>query len=122
MYSCSRFTETKQPVKLRLDTIPVECLLLPEGEATIISQSVFNISITHHSLEQVVKFVTFCTGLEELNVEEVKCAEHDDTVCIPVLDLQKLNNLKQLVLEKISVKGLLLPEREATIISLELDI
>ena len=79
--------------QLTLDTIPVENLLLPVGEASITSLWLHNLTITHHSLEQVVKFVTFCTSLEKLDVREVKCVEHDDTVCIPVLDLQKLNNL-----------------------------
>ena len=107
--------------KLVLDTISVESLMLPDGEVTITSLCLYNLTITHHSLEQVVKFVSLCSGLEELDVREVKCVEHDDTVCIPVLDIQKHNNLKNLVLDTISVESLLLPEREATITSLELD-
>ena len=106
--------------RLMLDTMSVESLLLPEGEATITSLWLYNLTITHHSLEQVVKFVSFCPGLEELGVQEVKCAEHGDTVCIPVLYLQKHNNLKRLILEAISVESLLLPKGESIITSLGL--
>ena len=104
--------------RLVLDTISVECLLLPKGEATIKSLVLSNLTITHHSLEQIVKFVSFCPGLEYLVVRKVKCVEHIDTVCIPVLDLQKLKHLKQLVLDTLSVESLLLLEGEATITSL----
>ena len=65
-----------------------------------------------------MKFLTFCPGLEKLEVREVKCVKHDDTVCIPVLDLQTHTNLKRLVLDTISVESLLPPERESSITSL----
>ena len=106
--------------QLVLDTISVECLLQPEGEATITSLVLYNLTITHHSLVEIVKYVSFCLGLEYLDVRKVKCVEHDDTVCIPVLDLQKLNNLKQLILDTISGESLLLPEGEDNITSLVL--
>ena len=106
--------------RLLMDAISVESLLQPEGEATITSLELDNLTITHHSLVRVMKFVSFCPGLEELDVRKVKCVEHDDTVCIPVLDLQKLNSLKRLILDTISVEYLLLPEREATFTSLVL--
>ena len=105
-----------------MNNISVESLLLPEVhvEVTITSLGLFNLTIIHRSLEQVDKFVSLCPGLEDLDVREVKCAEHDDTVCIPVLDLQKHNSLKELILINIYVEGLLLPEGEATITSLGL--
>ena len=101
--------------QLILKNISVEGLLLPVGEASITLLWLHNFTIIHYSLEQVVKFVTFCPGLEKLDNGEVKCVEHDDTVCIPLLDLRKLKNLKQLILKNISIESLLLPEGEATI-------
>ena len=103
---------------LVLDTISVESLMLPDGKTTITSLWLYNLTITHHSLEQIVKFVSLCPGLEKLGVREVKCAEHNDTVCIPVLDIQKHNKMKTLVLDTISVESLMLPDGKTTITSL----
>ena len=105
---------------LELDTRSVESLMLPDGETTITSLGLYNLTITHHSLEQIVKFVSLCPGLEKLAVGKVKCAEHDDTVCIPVLDIQKHNKMKSLVLDTISVESLLLPKGGVSITSLVL--
>ena len=105
---------------LILDTLSVESLMLPDGETTFTSLWLYNLTITHHSLEQIVKFVSLCPDLEVLAVGKVKCVEHDDSVCISVLDLQTHNNLKQLILDTIPVESLLLPERETTITSLVL--
>ena len=65
--------------RLVIDNLSVERLLLPEEGATVTSLRLCNLTITHHSLEQFVKLVTFCHGLEELMVKEAKCVEHDDT-------------------------------------------
>ena len=101
--------------QLILINTAVENMLLPEGEANKLW--LHNLTITHHSLEQVVNFVTFYPDQEKLDVRKVKCAEHDDTVFIPVLDSQK-HYLKRLVLDTISVESQLLPEGEDIITSL----
>ena len=51
-------------------------------------------------------------------LDGVRCSEHRDRSCIPVLDLRKHNELEELFLLGCSVEGLLLPTEGARITKL----
>ena len=103
---------------LALRNVSVEGLLLPEEGATITYLWLDNVTMTHHGLEQLEKLSSY-TNLYILYVDSVSCSDND-SVCIPVLDLQQHNKLKRLKLRNISVESLLLPVGGATITTLEL--
>ena len=106
--------------KLELINISVKDLLLPGEGANITSLELDNVTMTHHSLEQLAESLSFCLSLLNVDLWLVRCSDHDDGICIPVIDLQKHNKLEKLVLSKISVEGLLLPLEGTSITSLEL--
>ena len=66
----------------------------------------------HHDLEQLSGSLSSYADLEELSLDAVKCNEQSHSCCVPVLDLQKHSNLKELRLKNLSVGGLLLPVEE----------
>ena len=105
--------------KLMLKNLSVEGLLLHVEEARITYLSMNNVRMTHHGLEQLSGSLSSCSDLEELSLDAVICNEQSHSCCLPVLDLQKHNNLKKLKLNNLSVDGLLIPE-EGTRITLEL--
>ena len=91
------------------------------GEKSVLHESLYRImqhisslrltsvTITIHDLEQLLGSLSSCSCLEKLWLSEVKCSEQSHSCCLPVLDLQKHNKLKELKLLYLSVKGLLLP-------------
>ena len=102
--------------KLDLTNVSVKGLLLPVEGATITKLKLHNVTMPHHSLKQLEKLSSY-TNLVTLSVIIVSCSDND-SVCIPVLDLQKHNKLETLELWIISVEGLLLPVEGATITTL----
>ena len=106
---------------LALRSLSIEGLLLPVEGARITSLELDNVTMPHHDCEQLPGSVTSCSHLEYLYLDGVRCREHSDSSCIPVLDLQKHNKLKKLELRWLSIEGLLLPVEGARITSLELD-
>ena len=105
--------------KLELFGICVDGLLLPGKGASITTLGLYSVTMTHHSLKQLEKLSSY-TNLVTLDVSIVSCSDND-SVCIPVLDLQKHNKLERLQLRYISVEGLLLPVEGATITTLSLE-
>ena len=105
---------------LKLWRLSIEGLLLPVEGARITSLRLFNVTMTHHGCEQLSESVTSCSHLEYLYLHRVRCREHGDSCCIPVLDLQKHDKLKTLELQYTSIEGLLLPVEGARITSLTL--
>ena len=95
--------------KLRLENLSVEGLLLPVEGVRITYLMLNNVTMTHHDLEQLLRFLSSCSDLEELYLDAVRCNKQSHSCCIPVLDLQKHNKLKELKLENLSVGDLLLP-------------
>ena len=106
--------------KLWLKSLSIEGLLLPVEGARITSLTLVGVTMPHHGCEQLPESVTSCSHLEDLDLTAVRCSEHGDSCCIPVLDLQKHDKLKKLVLQFISIEGLLLPVEGARITSLKL--
>ena len=104
--------------KLELCGISVEGL--PVEGATITSLKLFSVGMTNQGMKQLEKSISTFSNLEILRVHFLSCIDND-SVCVPVLDLQKHNKLKELELEDISVEGLLLPVEGASITSLKLE-
>ena len=95
--------------RLDLWDLSVKGLLLPEERDRFTSLKLYNITMNHHGLEQLSGSLSSCSSLEMLDLVNVKCNEQSHSCCLPVLDLQKHNKLKELDLKELSVKGLLLP-------------
>ena len=100
---------------LHLQDLSVEELMLPMEGARIRSLSLYNVTMAHHGLEQLSQSLSSLSCITMLNHTRVRCSEHTDMCCIPVLDLQKHNKLELLYLQDLSVEGLLLPMEGARI-------
>ena len=98
----------KKLKKLVLKNLSVGGLLLPVEGVRMTLLVLNNVTMSHHDLEQLSGSLLFCSDLEELSLVAVRCNEQSHSCCIPVLDLQKHNKLKKLVLKNSSVGGLLL--------------
>ena len=94
---------------LILTNLYVEGLLLPVEEVRMIFVVLDNVTMAHHGLEQLSGSLSSCSDIEELDLGAVRCSEQSHSCCIPVLDLQKHNKFKKLMLNNLSVEGLLLP-------------
>ena len=106
---------------LELRDLSIEGLLLPVEGARITSLTLWYVTMTHHSCEQLSEYLTSSSCLEYLYLNEVRCREHRDSSCIPVLDLQKHDKLETLELVRLSIEGLLLPVEGDGITSLRLN-
>ena len=106
---------------LSLQDLAVEGLLLPSEGARIRSLSLDHVTMTHHGLEQLSRYLSSLTDTEKMSLDDVRCSEHNYKCCIPVLDLQKQNMLNTLSLQDLAVEGMLLPREGASIRSLSLD-
>ena len=106
--------------KLELLHLSVDGLLLPVERDRFTSLKLINVTINHQYLEQLPGSLSSYSCLEELCLYEVKCSEQSHSCCLPVLDLQKHNKLKELDLMNLSVKGLLLPVERDMLTSLSL--
>ena len=96
----------------------VEGLSLPMEGAIIRSLVLRQVTMAH--LENFVQSLSSYISFESVHLEVVRCCEHRDGVCIPVLDLQKHNRLEELSLNDTFVECMLLPTEGASVRSLEL--
>ena len=69
----------------------------------------------HNGLEQLLRCLQSSPDLEELSLNAVRCNDQSHNCCIPFLDLQKHNKLKELELANLSVEGLRLTVEGARI-------
>ena len=95
--------------ELELMYLSVEGLLLPVERDRFTSLWLYNVTMNHQYLEQLLGSLSSYSCLEELYLYEVKCSEQSHSCCLPVLDLQKHDKLQELRLLNLSVEGLLLP-------------
>ena len=107
--------------KLDLLFLSVNGLLLPVERDRFTSLWLYNVTMNHHDLEQLLGSLSSCSCLENLYLREVKCSEQSHSCCLPVLDLQQNNMLQELGLLNLSVKGLLLPVERDRFTTLSLD-
>ena len=106
---------------LYIKALPVEDLLLPMEGARIRQLFLDNVTMAHHELELLSRSSSSWSCIKQLHLDGVRCNEHRDRCCIPVLDLRKHNELEQLSIMASPVEGLLLPMEETRIRSLALD-
>ena len=106
---------------LHIMALPVEGLLLPMEGTRIRQLTLVNVTMAHHGLEQLSRSLSSWSSIEQLHLGGVRCSEHRDRCCIPVLDLRKHNELELLYIMASPVEGLLLPIEGARIRSLALD-
>ena len=100
---------------------PVEGLLLPMEETRIRSLALDNVTMAHHELELLSRSSSSWSCIKQLYLDGVRCSEHRDRSCIPVLDLRKYNELERLSIMALPVEELLLPMETTRIRSLALD-
>ena len=84
-------------------------LLLPLEGTRIRKLELDNVTMAHHGLEQLSRSLSSWSCIKELVFDGVRCREHTDMCCIPVLDLRKQNELEILNKMDSSFEGLLLP-------------
>ena len=106
---------------LKLSDPSFVSLLLPLEGIRIRELALDNVTMAHHGLEQLSRSLSSWSCIKELHLHGVRCSEHTDRCCIPVLDLQKHNKLEQLCIMASSVEGLLLPMDRIRIRELTLD-
>ena len=111
----------KQLTCLALSNLLVEDLLLPKEEARFELLKLNNVTMAHDGLEQLSRSFSSLSGIKELKLDGVRCSEHTDMCCIPVLDLRKHSELEILYLVDLSVEDLLLLMDGIRIRELELD-
>ena len=120
---CLRVLDLQQHNNLKnlsLKNLSVKGLLLPVERDMCLSLKLDHVTMTHHGLEQLSGSLSYCSCLETLYIDEVKCNEQSHSCCLPVLDLQQHNKLRKLYLRDLSVKGLLLPVERDRFTSLRL--
>ena len=107
--------------RLSIKVSPVESLLLPMEGTRIRELALDNVTLTHHGLEQLARSSSSWSSIEQLHLDKVRCSEHRDRSCIPVLDLRTHNELELLSIKVSPVEGLLLPMEGTRIRQLVLD-
>ena len=65
--------------------------------------------MAHHGLEQLSRSLSSWSCIQELELNGLRCSEHTDMCCIPVLDLRKQSELEILYIVDLSAEDLLLP-------------
>ena len=98
---------------LRLDKIPLSCLLLPNQEETQLRNlRLEKLVMSHDNLVQLCKSLSFLVGLKMLYLNDLSCSDHDGRCPLPVLGLDRHHKLGWLSLHNTSLSGLLLPGQE----------
>ena len=105
---------------LYIEDLSAEDLLLPIDGIRIRELTLDNVTIAHHELEQLSRSLSSWSCIKELKLK-VRCSEHTDMRCIPILDLRNHNDLEILYIEDLSVEDLLLPIDGIRISELGLD-
>ena len=80
---------------LELKNISVEDLLLPVEGATITTGDLFNVTMTHHGLEQLLDYLSYRTRPQDMFLRAIRCSEHGSgSSCQPLQDINnKFRNL-----------------------------
>ena len=99
-------------MELTLDKLPISELKIPcDEDSNLGFLSLYDISLTHKSLEELCSDLNFPEALVSVDLLNLSCRDHSssDTCSLPELDLQNQYNLSNLRLFNIPVEGLLLP-------------
>lgn len=118
---CLPVVGLEKHIKLKwlvLRQLSVESLKLPDMKRARISHIfVDNVIITDHCIEHIYKSVSSWYGIEQLEITNLSCSSHSARHCHPVLDLQEHIRLQRLLLRKLSVECMLLPDMEIARVS-----
>ena len=71
-----------------------------------------NLVLSHDNLVQLCSSLSSLTDLCEVELTNISCSDNSLNLCLPVLDLHRHCSIKELLLNKISISGLLLPSQE----------
>ena len=103
-------------VYLTLDTTSISGILLPRQKWPIIKNlDLKNLVLSHYSLEQLctsLLSLPIIRNLEELRLTNLSCMEHSGRCRLKSLNLYSHHELKVLLLDKISIRWLLLPSQD----------
>ena len=92
LYTCPRSQKHNELELLYIVDLSAEDLLLPMDGIRIRELELDNVTMTHYELEQLSRSLSSLSCIKELDLDGVRCSEHKDMCCIPVLDLRKHNN------------------------------
>ena len=98
---------------LSLDKISISGLLLPsQEESKLCKLYLYNLVLSHDNLVQLCSSLSSLTGLRELTLTNISCSDNNLNLGLPVLDLHRHSWVEELLLDKISTSGLILPSQE----------
>ena len=104
---------------LTLIKISISGLLLPSN---LYGLNLDNLVLSHDNLVQLCSSLSSLTDLYELALTNISCSDDSRSCDLPVLDIHRHCNIKELPLNKISISGLLLPiQEESYLCKLDLD-
>ena len=107
--------DLEQHFKLKwlvLRQVTVKSLKLPDKKRAKVSMFLDNLMIIDHCIEHIYKSLSACYGLEQLELINLSCSAHSARRCHPVLDLQDHAELHRLILKRLTIESLLLPDLE----------
>ena len=101
--------------ELWLDRISISGLVLPSQEGSRLRELYLNsLVLPHDNLVNICSSLSSGTELQVLNLDRVSCSEHQVSCCLAALDLSNHCRLQKLLLNKISISGLVLPSQEGS--------
>ena len=114
---CLPISDLQKHTKLRklvLEDLAGKGLLLPVKGSNI-TLHLDKVKMDHNGLKHFGNSLSFSRDLVSLDLNRVGCNEHGDRCCLPILDLQKHDKLRKLVLQDLAGNGLLLPVKGSNI-------
>ena len=99
--------------ELKLGKLSINGLLLfSQKYSSLEDLNLTNLICSHGSLVQLCRSLSSLSSLERLELINLACSEHCNNCRLPVLNLQKHHSLEMLLVDEISISGLLLPSHK----------
>ena len=94
-------------------TIRNKDLVLPsQKQSQLRHLNLGNLVLSHDNVVQLCTSLSSLSRLGELRLTDLSCSDDDGSCCLSVLDLHRHHKLETLMLDKISISGLILPSQE----------
>ena len=98
---------------LELNKISISGLILPSQKHSQLQYlDLNNLVLSHDNLVQLCTSLSSLSSLQELRLTNLSCSNDSGSCCFSVLDLHRNNRLGRLILDNISISGLLIPSQE----------
>ena len=98
---------------LSLDKISISGLVLPsQKQSQLCALDLDNLVLSHDNLVQTCTSMPSLSDLKMLRLTNLSCSDDGGSCCLSVLDLHRHHKLETLLLDKISISGLILPSQE----------